>query len=81
MARRYDQEVWPGGMTGLRVIRPTGSRHIPVGQVTQLGGGGGGEGHCLFKGSYPLQNYHHCFSRLSTVEFTKTAPSTSTILN
>ena len=50
MTRRYDQEVWPGGMArrygqaqsnkALNPAPPTGSRPIPVSQVTQLGGGG-----------------------------------------
>ena len=33
-----------------------------------VGGGVGGE-HCLFKGRYPLPNYHLCFSGLSALPF------------
>ena len=36
--------------------------------------GGGGGGHCLFEGSYPLTNYHPHFSDLSAPEFSLTAP-------
>ena len=32
----------------------------------------GGGGHCLFEGSYPLQNYRPCFSGLSTPQLSLT---------